>query len=193
LGGSLDAATLRAALGLSNVMHFIGTTTTAISDGSTTSSITISGESRTAAQGDVVLYNNQEYVWTGSAWELLGGDESYALSSHTHTLSLASDSGTSTVSLTHGGKFKLTAGGNSIIFTMPSAYTHPSYTSKSSGLYKITVDSTGHVSAATAVAKADITGLGIPGSDTNTATAADDILDGSNSGTEVKYAPYSSQ
>jgi len=45
---------------------------------------------------------------------------------------------------------------------------HPTYTSKSSGLYKITVDGTGHVSAATAVAKADITALGIPGSDTNT-------------------------
>ena len=37
-----------------------------------------------------------------------------------------------------------------------------------SGLYKITTNSEGHVTAATAVAKADITGLGIPGSDTNT-------------------------
>ena len=49
-----------------------------------------------------------------------------------------------------------------------TVYTHPSYTSRSSGLYKITVDSTGHVSAATAVSKSDITALGIPGSDTNT-------------------------
>ena len=47
-------------------------------------------------------------------------------------------------------------------------YTHPSYTARSAGLYKVTVDGTGHVSAVTAVAKADITGLGIPGSDTNT-------------------------
>ena len=39
---------------------------------------------------------------------------------HTHTTSLASDTGNSTVSLTHGGKYKLTAGGNSVIFTMPS-------------------------------------------------------------------------
>lgn len=45
-------------------------------------------------------------------------------------------------------------------------YTHPSYTAKSNGLYKVTVDSTGHVSGASAVAKSDITGLGIPGSDT---------------------------
>lgn len=42
-----------------------------------------------------------------------------------------------------------------------SNYTHPAYTAKSSGLYKITVDATGHVSAVTAVAKADITALGI--------------------------------
>ena len=45
-------------------------------------------------------------------------------------------------------------------------YTHPTYTAKSSGLYKVTVDGTGHVSATVAVAKADITGLGIPAQDT---------------------------
>lgn len=39
-------------------------------------------------------------------------------------------------------------------------YTHPTYTSRSSGLYKITVNGTGHVSAATAVTKSDLTALG---------------------------------
>lgn len=47
-------------------------------------------------------------------------------------------------------------------------YTHPTYYSKYSGLYKISVDSTGHVSNASAVTKNDITALGIPGQDTNT-------------------------
>lgn len=47
-------------------------------------------------------------------------------------------------------------------------YTHPSYTSRVSGLYKITVDALGHVTGAVAVTKADITALGIPGQDTNT-------------------------
>ena len=47
-------------------------------------------------------------------------------------------------------------------------YVHPSYTSRNSGLYKLTVDSTGHISAVKAVTKADITALGIPGEDTNT-------------------------
>lgn len=49
-----------------------------------------------------------------------------------------------------------------------TVYTHPSYTAKSNGLYKVTVDGTGHVSGVSSVTKADITNLGIPGSDTNT-------------------------
>ena len=50
-------------------------------------------------------------------------------------------------------------------------YTHPGYTAQASGLYKVTVDGTGHVSAATAVAKSDITALGIPESDTTYSAA----------------------
>lgn len=50
-------------------------------------------------------------------------------------------------------------------------YTHPAHTAKTSGLYKITVDAQGHVSAATAVAKSDITALGIPAQDTTYSAA----------------------
>lgn len=52
------------------------------------------------------------------------------------------------------------------IATNANKYNHPTYTAKSSGLYKVTVDGTGHVSATTAVTKSDITALGIPGQDT---------------------------
>nr|DAS46874.1 MAG TPA: receptor binding complex [Caudoviricetes sp.] len=52
------------------------------------------------------------------------------------------------------------------IATGANKYTHPSYTAKSSGLYKVAVDSTGHISGTTAVAKADITALGIPSTNT---------------------------
>lgn len=45
-------------------------------------------------------------------------------------------------------------------------YTHPTYTARAAGFYKVTVDGTGHVSAVTNVVKADITALGIPGQDT---------------------------
>lgn len=47
-------------------------------------------------------------------------------------------------------------------------YEHPEYTPATSGLYKITVDATGHVSAVTPVTKEDIVALGIPSQDTNT-------------------------
>lgn len=58
-------------------------------------------------------------------------------------------------------------------------YVHPSYTAKDSGLYKVTVDASGHVSAATAVAKADITALGIPATNTTyskSTTSADGLM-----------------
>ena len=59
-----------------------------------------------------------------------------------------------------------------------TVYTHPAHTAKSEGLYKVTVDAQGHVSAATPVAKADITGLGIPAQDTTYA----DVVAGGASG-----------
>ena len=61
------------------------------------------------------------------AWTALGGgasgkhaDNYYALAGHDHTISLAEDTGTNTITLGHGKKYKLTAGGNSVIFTLPS-------------------------------------------------------------------------
>ena len=47
-----------------------------------------------------------------------------------------------------------------------TVYTHPAHAAKNAGLYKVTVDAEGHVSAAEAVTKTDITGLGIPAQDT---------------------------
>lgn len=51
------------------------------------------------------------------------------------------------------------------VFT-DTVYTHPNYTAKTNGLYKITVDNTGHISGTKSVSKADITALGIPAQDT---------------------------
>lgn len=61
-------------------------------------------------------------------------------------------------------------------------YVHPSYTAKTSGLYKVTVDSTGHISGTTEVTKSDITGLGIPSTDTtygNATTSAAGLMSSS--------------
>ena len=52
------------------------------------------------------------------------------------------------------------------IATGANKYVHPSHTAATSGLYKITVDALGHVIAVTKVTKEDITGLGIPGTNT---------------------------
>lgn len=63
-----------------------------------------------------------------------------------------------------------------------TVYTHPTHTPKASGLYKVTVDAEGHVSAAEAVAKTDITALGIPAQDTTytdvTAGGASGLMSG---------------
>ena len=61
-------------------------------------------------------------------------------------------------------------------------YTHPTYTKYDSGLYKVSVDSTGHIDATTAVTKDDITALGIPAQDTTysaATTKADGLLSAS--------------
>lgn len=88
--------------------------------------------------------------------------------------------------------------------TEEAVYTHPSYTEKTSGLYKVTVDSEGHVSAATAVQKSDITALGIPSENTTYAAATTSAnglmtstdkskLDGIESGAQKHIAPTATE
>ncbi len=63
LGGSLSADTLRTSLGLSSAMHFLGITTTTMSDGLTTAAVTVGGSSKTPAAGDVVIDNSSAYEY----------------------------------------------------------------------------------------------------------------------------------
>ena len=68
--------------------------------------------------------------------------------------------------LAHGGTFDVgyvtvdkygrLTGASTKTFTLPAQYVHPTYTSKTSGLYKITVDGTGHVSGTAAVTASDL-------------------------------------
>lgn len=69
-----------------------------------------------------------------------------------------------------------------------NAYTHPSATAYASGLYKITTNALGHVTAATAVTKSDITALGIPGQDTNTHYRTELVVGTSDTSNAVKAA-----
>ena len=80
-----------------------------ITSGSTNGTISVAGTD-VAVNG----LGGAAYLNTGTT------SSTVAAGNHTHATTIASDTGTSQVSLTHGGKFKLTAGGTSYIFTMPS-------------------------------------------------------------------------
>lgn len=55
------------------------------------------------------------------AGKLDGKDSSeFATSGHIHTTTIATSTGTNELTLSHGGKYSITAGGDSFIFTMPS-------------------------------------------------------------------------
>ena len=88
---------------------------------------------------------------------------------------IAADSTTDTLTLVAGNNITLTPDATNdkvTIAAIDTVYTHPGYTAKNSGLYKVTVDSTGHVSSVAAVTKEDITALGIPSQDTDTTYSA---------------------
>ena len=96
-----------------------------------------------------------DYAWN----EIKSKPSTYTPSSHDHDNATTTQDGF----LSKEDKTKLNGIANNA-----NNYTHPAYTSRTSGLYKVTVDSSGHVSSASPVSKSDITNLGIPGSDTNT-------------------------
>lgn len=53
-------------------MHYIGVTTSDISDGSTTATITINGDSVTAVAGDIVTKGSKEFLFDGTTWHEMG-------------------------------------------------------------------------------------------------------------------------
>lgn len=57
---------------LGSAVYWMGVTTTALTDGGTTNPITIGGEPVTAEVGGMAQYDAVEYVWNGSAWQLIG-------------------------------------------------------------------------------------------------------------------------
>ena len=58
---------------LANATHWLGVTTTPLTDGATTNPITIGGSSVTAKSGDIVQANGKtEFIFNGTAWQELG-------------------------------------------------------------------------------------------------------------------------
>ena len=86
--------------------------------------IDIPYESKSAASGGTELSfvtTGEKYTWNNKS-NLTIGDTSTtaAAGNHTHTTTLATDTGTSNITLGYGSKYKLSTGGTSTIFTMPS-------------------------------------------------------------------------
>ena len=59
---------------ISGGMHYIGVSSTALSDGATTNPITIDGTSVTAKGGDIAIYGQLEFIWnpTSGKWQEFG-------------------------------------------------------------------------------------------------------------------------
>lgn len=55
-----------------NTKHWLGITTTALTDGATTNPITINGTSVTAKEGDETSYEDTEFIFNGTAWQEYG-------------------------------------------------------------------------------------------------------------------------
>lgn len=76
--GSSTQTITAADLGLDSALKFHGTSKTAITDGSTTQTVTLSNDvQHTAENGCVLFYGNKEFVWNGSSWEELGNEGDY--------------------------------------------------------------------------------------------------------------------
>lgn len=92
-------------LSLPSILKFIGTTTTSLTDGATTNPITIDEKSITAVSGNVVILSgtDQEFLWTGSAWEEFGNASGHSIKGHTHTITHQPAGSISEVAITPSG------------------------------------------------------------------------------------------
>lgn len=57
---------------LGSPTHFLGVTTSVLTDGATTNPIMINEASVTAKSGDIVVYGSAEFIWDGAKWVLFG-------------------------------------------------------------------------------------------------------------------------
>lgn len=62
-----------------SAMRFRGSSTTEITDGGTENPTINDIEITSISEGDIVLYENKEFIWTGAVWELFGDENSYAI------------------------------------------------------------------------------------------------------------------
>ena len=128
-----DATAREAIAALEGGSYFLGVTTTAITDQATTNPITIDGEAVTAKNGNMVIYGNKEFVWSGTEsagkWVEFGdlsviGDLGYAdtaSASYTPAGSVALNADTVTSrAVTSAGSVEYDSDTEALTITMPT-------------------------------------------------------------------------
>lgn len=125
--------------------------------------------------------NNTTYTLASMGKSLTNGNAGIQITAG------GSGSGVQTVKIKGTGATTVTtdADGLLTIYSANTVYTHPNFTAAASGLYKVTVNDQGHVTATAAVTKADITNLGIPGYNSTYSVAKSDTLGLVKSGTDI--------
>lgn len=74
-----DAVARQLLSNLGDAVHWKGVTTSAITDGGTTSPVVINSENFTPSAGDMVQYSGEEFIWNGTAWQSVGKNNFKAL------------------------------------------------------------------------------------------------------------------
>lgn len=67
-----DAEARQLIANLGSPTHFLGITTSEISDDSHLNPVVINGDSKTALAGDIVISGTKEFIWNGSSWAEFG-------------------------------------------------------------------------------------------------------------------------
>lgn len=129
---------------ISGGVHYLGTTTTELTDGSTTSVIVISGNSHTAANGDMVNYQSKEFVWDGSKWQEMGdmgafgalaykdnASATYTPAGSVSQPTFTGSSFSSTGSFTPSGSVTISTGTGTANYTPSGTVSQPSFTGSS--------------------------------------------------------------
>lgn len=115
-------------------------------------------------------YEKSAYFYDGKAWVAMTGNVDADKVILRENITLAGGyTQVGNLTKSQNGTATFSTKGKSVMDALTEIFSkrlQPSYTAKTSGLYKVTVDATGHVSAVAAVTKDDITALGIPGQDT---------------------------
>ena len=125
---------------------FEGETTTALTDGSTTSTITINGSTVTAAKGNLVVYGGKEFVFDGTKWIEMGdlsliGDlgwkdsasGSYTPAGSVSQPSFTGSSMTSTGNFTPSGTVTISKGSGTANYTPEGSVAAPTISVSSAG------------------------------------------------------------